>query len=143
MYLNGASFWMVDWLKVIQYFEEIYPYFPNMRDSSGLTAVERYRVAARSYADQLYTQGDYCTSYEYYEKSLQAVPDTSFEARVTEVYNFCYVPTATETIPLTPTPSLAITPTVGETLPVEQPTVETPVELPTEPVVVPTETIAP
>lgn len=142
-YLTGASFWMVDWLKVVQYFEEIYPYFPNMRDSSGLTAVERYRVAARSYADQLNTAGDYCTAYEYYEKSLQAAPDGEVELKATEVYTLCYVPTATET--LTPTPTLTLTVGVVPTLetPVVVPTVEVTAtsETPVEPL--PTETPSP
>ncbi len=32
MYLNGSSYWEIDWLKVMNYFEQIYPYFPNMRE---------------------------------------------------------------------------------------------------------------
>ena len=28
-YLNGASFWEVDWVRVVTYFEEIYPSFPT------------------------------------------------------------------------------------------------------------------
>lgn len=107
MYLNGASFWQIDWIKVMQYFEQIYPSFPNMRDSSGLTAIERYRIAARSQGDKLYDSGDYCGAYEYYQKSLQAVPDQTLEQKAAEVYLLCYPPTNT------PVPTTAVTPTVG------------------------------
>jgi tetratricopeptide (TPR) repeat protein len=137
MYLNGASFWQIDWLKVIAYFEEIYPYFPNMRDSSGMTAIERYRIAARSYGDKLYESGDYCGAYDYYAMSLQAVPDGALELRSTEVWLQCHPPTSTPTV----TPTLA--PTVQNTIaPTAEPTQAVPPTEqvpPTEPPPAPTE----
>ena len=45
LYLNGASFWDVDWEKVLNYFTDIYAAVPNLRDGSGITAAERYRIA--------------------------------------------------------------------------------------------------
>jgi tetratricopeptide (TPR) repeat protein len=117
MYLNGASFWELDWVRVMDYFEQIYPYFPNMRDSSGLTAVERYRLAARGQGDQLVSEEKYCEALEYYDKSLQAVPDTDVEQRKAEAYNLCYPPTSTpepEVFTPTPTPTVEVTPTIPE-----------------------------
>ena len=133
MYLNGASFWQIDWLKVLLYFEEIYPYFPNMRDSSGITAVERYRIAARSYGDQLADSGDYCGALEYYQKSLDAVPDSALAQKGTEVYLKCYPPTGTPTI----TPTLGPTMETPQPPTTEPPTAEPSPEVPTE---TPTET---
>jgi len=112
MYLNGASFWQIDWLKVIAYFEEIYPHFPNMRDSSGMTAIERYRIAARSQGDILYERGDACGAFDYYALSLQAVPDGSLEAKSTEVWLECHPPTAT------PMPTTSLTATVTAPAPI-------------------------
>lgn len=129
MYLNGASFWGVDWEKVMLYFAEIYPYFPNMRDLSGMTAVERYRIAARSQGDKLDAAGNYCEALDFYDKSLEAVPDAEVEAKKAEVYLKCYppteVPTATPVVTLTPT--VIITPT--ETIvPSPEPTTESTAE---------------
>jgi len=44
-YIAAATFWGVDWAKVVAYFTEIYPALPNLRDSSGMTATERFRIA--------------------------------------------------------------------------------------------------
>src|SRR5690606_25864177 len=118
-YLNGASFWEVDWERVTQYFEEIYPYFPNMRDSSGMTAIERYRIAARSQGDKLMAEGDGCAAYDYYMKSLNAVADGEVQQKADEAYLLCHPPTAT------PTPTTEVTPTLQAPT---QATQETPVE---------------
>jgi tetratricopeptide (TPR) repeat protein len=121
MYLNGASFWEVDWEKVMQYFEQIYPYFPNMRDSSGITAIERYRKAALGQGDLLYAAEKYCEALEFYNKSLQAVPDAAVEQKAAESYQLCYPPTSTPEISTqAPTPTLEETP-IGE-VPTETPT---------------------
>jgi hypothetical protein len=97
---------------VMQYFEQIYPYFPNMRDSSGFTAIERYRLAARGQAEKLVSEEKYCEALEYYDKSLQAMPDGDVQQRADEVYNLCYVPTNTPEPELpSPTPSVDVTPT--------------------------------
>lgn len=116
LYLNGASFWQIDWIKVMQYFEQIYPYFPNMRDGSGMTAVERYRIAAKSQGDKLAASEDYCGALEYYRLSLDAVPDDTLKQTVTAVYNRCYPPTAVPTNTPTVTPTLSVQPTIEQTV---------------------------
>jgi tetratricopeptide (TPR) repeat protein len=103
LYLNGASFWEVDWVRVMETFEQIYPYFPNMRDSSGITAIERYRLAARGQGDKLFASENYCEAYEFYNKSLQAGPDGSVEQKAADAYNLCHPPTPTPA-PEQPTP---------------------------------------
>jgi tetratricopeptide (TPR) repeat protein len=133
MYLNGSTFWEIDWLKVMNYFEQIYPAFPNMRDSSGLTAIERYRIAARSYADQLVAKGDKCGAKEYYEKSLNAVPDGALAQTATQVAADCssgeVTPEPTTGVP-TNTPQVAASPTTAAASPeptqATQPTPEPP-----------------
>lgn len=141
-YLTGASFWEVDWQKVLAYFEEIYPSLPNMRDSSGWTAIERYRIAASSYADELMAGGDSCGAYDYYQKSLNAVADSAVQTKADEAYRICYPPTTEPTV----TPAVTVTPTVGEGVtpevsPTVEPTTETPP--PAEPTAEPTPTDTP
>lgn len=150
-YLNGTRFWEIDWLKVMEYFEDIYLSFPNLRDGSGLTAIERYRIAASEHANRLVAQGQYCDAMEYYEKSMSAVPDGNVAATATAVWQLCA--TATPTLaPATPTPTITLTvvapvvtptftpttgappvdPTATNTVPAAEPTVTpTPTETPT------------
>ena len=45
-YIRGASFWEVDWAKSISYFSQVAPIAPNLRDASGWTASDRYRIAS-------------------------------------------------------------------------------------------------
>ena len=120
LYLNGASFWEVDWEKVMQAYEQIYPAFPNMRDGSGMTAIERYRIAAKSYAEQLAAAGDDCKAAEYYDKSLKAVPDGQVAQAATEAANACNASQATEvpaaTATFTPTIPAATAPTAAATI---------------------------
>lgn len=131
-YLNGASFWEADWTKVMAYFEDIYPYFPNMRDSSGMTAIERYRIAASNQGDKLMAANDGCGAYDYYKKSLNAVNDPAVEQKAAEAFLLCYPPTATftPTLPVTVTPAV-ITPGVTPVVETPQPTVEQPTTEPT------------
>jgi hypothetical protein len=45
LYITGASFWEVNWEEAVNYFSQIAPQLPYLRDGSGLTASERYRLA--------------------------------------------------------------------------------------------------
>jgi len=137
LYLNGASFWEADWLKVMEYYEQIYPHFPNMRDSSGMTAIERYRIAAKSYAVRLNASGDACGADDYYMKSLNAVNDAVLAQTATAVYLVCYPPTPTATV----TPP--VTATVEATTPVVVTTEAPPPTETTEAPPAPTEATTP
>ncbi len=130
LYLSGASFWEIDWKRVVEAFEQIYPYFPNLRDSSGYTAIERDRIAAKSYGDQLMEKDDACGAFDYYKKSLDAVADSQLEARATQVYLICHPPTATPMPTLTPEPTQENTPTTEAPPP---PPPETPTTAPDAP----------
>lgn len=93
MYLSAVAFWGADWGAVVQSLEAIYPSMPNLRDGSGWTAIERYRIAAVSRGDQLAASNDFCGAYEYYEKARQIASDANLEAAMTEAYEGCYSPT--------------------------------------------------
>ena len=129
MYLNAISFWGADWAKVVAMLEQVYPVMPNMRDNSGLTAIERYRQAVITQAAVLANKGDMCGAYDYYAKALSAVADSNLELTATAVYGVCHPPTGTPEPSGTPTPTLEVTPSVETPSPTpttEAPATETP-----------------
>ncbi len=110
LYLTGASFWEINWLKVLEYFSQIYPTIPNLRDGSGWTAAERYRIASIRYGDQLVQMGDYCAARDYYNTALAIGGDDQLAPTATAVQLLCAPPTATPP-PATPTvPTEVVTP---------------------------------
>jgi tetratricopeptide (TPR) repeat protein len=150
-YLNGASFWEVDWTKVIAYFSELAPQMPYMRDSSGMTATERYRIALYKYADQL-AKDDPCKAAKYYADSLAIGNDPKVAPNATKAADDCHPPTATlrpQTSTPSSTPSMTggpatDTPTTEVTTPVPPPAAtETPTPTPTPPPPEPTNTETP
>ena len=146
MYLNAISFWGADWVRVINMLEQVYPAMPNLRDASGMTAIERYRQALIAQAMALSNAGDMCGAYDYYSKSISNFPDAVMEVTATAAYGICYPPTATSEPTATPTPTptgqaVTLEPTVEPTATLEVPTPTTEV-VPTEapPTETPTET---
>jgi hypothetical protein len=92
MYMAGASFWGIDWPKVIEYFGQIVIALPNLRDGSGYSALERYRIAFIKYGDQLNGLGQYCDAQYNYEMALSIGPDLSIDPKYSEVKQFCEAP---------------------------------------------------
>jgi tetratricopeptide (TPR) repeat protein len=110
-YLTGASFWEIDWGAVVEIFGEIYPSLPNLRDGSGWTAQERFRIASIKYGDQLAAAGNYCEARAYYIQALALAPDEQAAATATAVQLLCEPPVPTDT----PPPLITETPTPGVT----------------------------
>ncbi|MFZ6019878.1 MAG: hypothetical protein ACOYXO_09730 [Chloroflexota bacterium] len=118
MYLSAASFWGADWARVVRYFADIYPSLPNLRDASGMTAVERYRVASIRYGDQLMTQGLYCDAEIQYRNALTIRPDAVAENAAAQAAQYCANPPNQEEAPEEVPPLPENTPTLpggGET----------------------------
>jgi tetratricopeptide (TPR) repeat protein len=88
-YLTGASFWGIDWPKVIDYFSQIYPALPNLRDGSNQTATERYRRASISYGEQLMKEDKACDAVTQFQNALAISPDASAEQELAEANNIC------------------------------------------------------
>jgi hypothetical protein len=95
-YINGASYWALDWKQVIDIFSQVAAAVPNLRDASGWTASDRYRIANGRYADQLAGLGDYCSAEYYYAMALSMGDDQIMAPTATAVYDICHPP-ATET----------------------------------------------
>ncbi len=116
-YLTGASFWGANWQRVIAYFEDIYTYVPNLRDTSGITATERYRKALFGYGNQLVGEGKFCDAQAQFQASLDIAYDEVVQNALNQATENCNKSHATPIPPEQPTP----TPT-EETTPEPEPT---------------------
>ncbi len=117
-YLNGASYWALDWSQVVFVFGDLYTYLPYLRDSSGMTTTERYRVGLINWGDLLNLQEEYCLASEKYELALAVMDDQMVAPKATKAYEECHKPEEEPTkkpVEATPTPS--VEPTLGETTP--------------------------
>lgn len=124
-YITGASFWQVDWERVISYFSVVEPAFPMMRDSSGMTAQERYRLALKGYGDDLVKAEDFCKAVEQYRLSQNIAYDPSIDPLISDAETRCAggeeaSPAETSTVD----PNITITPGSETPTVTETPTVE-------------------
>jgi hypothetical protein len=89
LYITGASFWELDWAQAIYYFAQIAPALPNLRDGSGWTATDRYRLALIGYGEDLSEQGEWCDAQAQLELALSMGPDEKGEKLLEEASNQC------------------------------------------------------
>jgi len=80
LYITGASFWDIDWEQVVNYFSQVAPQLPNLRDGSGMTANERLRLSLFEYGNTLANNGQYCKAVKAYQDSLAIAPDAKVQA---------------------------------------------------------------
>jgi tetratricopeptide (TPR) repeat protein len=84
LYVTGASYWEIDWPKAIEVFAQLWQAAPYLRDASGWTSIDRYRIALEKYGDQLAQSGEWCLAQEQYQAALQVNPEAF--PRATAVY---------------------------------------------------------
>lgn len=89
LYITGASFWELDWAQAVYYFSQVAPQFPGLRDGSGWTAKERYRLALKGYGDSLMLAGVPCKAIEQYQLSLSISYDAEVEQSLNEAIKGC------------------------------------------------------
>ena len=139
LYITGASFWELDWLQAVFYFAQIAPALPNLRDGSGWTAAERYRLALIGYGGDLAEKGEWCDAVQQLELSLSMGPDQDGQKLFDEASDHCngssdedngdnnndneQPPQETEAPPAEETPT---EPPPTEAPPTEEPPAETP-----------------
>jgi len=123
-YLAGAAAWGVDWPKVLEFFASFYASAPGLRDASGMTAGERYRLGNILYADQLMAEEKPCDAAYYYQVALSISSDDITANKLNGANSECAPPT--EEVP--PTVESVVVPTIeptAETVVPPEPTVET------------------
>jgi tetratricopeptide (TPR) repeat protein len=119
LYIIGASFWDQDWAQAQNFFAQVMAAYPNMSDSSCLSATNRWVVAAIKWADQLANAGDFCGSDNMYATAF--VVNSPYNATAypvaTDVRNKCVgsgggggAETPTPETPTLETPTLTPTP---------------------------------
>jgi tetratricopeptide (TPR) repeat protein len=135
LYLFGSSFWEVLPEKAVYYFQQVAAAAPGLRDGSGVTAAERYRLALVQYGDWLAGKGDWCAAQEQYELALNMGADPAVQQKRDDAALKCSPPTATPgeetptpTLPLdiTPSPTFPVFPTATNTAPAGAPTATPP-----------------
>lgn len=136
-YLTGASFWKIDWPQVVSIFGQIYPSFPNLHDSSGMTAQERYRIGLLEWGKALFIQEEYCLAQEKFDLAFAMIVDESYAPSATEIYKACEESkkpkeTATPEVTVTPTPTLSSEVIETTEVPVETTEAPPPTEPPVE-----------
>lgn len=111
-YIAGASFWLVDWKRAVDYFALVANEAPYLVDVNGWPAIERYRFALIKYGDQLAAKGDCAGASEQYQKALDLGPNPILEPTATAVAEGCGQPSSggTPKTPVVETPP-ALTPT--------------------------------
>jgi len=143
LYIIGASFWDQDWVQSQNFFAQVMTGYPNMSDSSCLSATRRWAEATIHVAEQLQTTGDNCGAEAQYADAFKVNDPLNNSAfpTATEIAIRCSggtkAPSKTPTLAGTPSEILTETPTA--TLPVELTETPTPT-LPEAPTVTPTPT---
>jgi hypothetical protein len=138
-YLTGAAYWKVDWPKVVEVFSEVAANYPGLRDSGGVTASERLRLAQIGLGDRLMTDSKPCDAAKAYQAALDMSQDSSVEQKRNSAQKACKGP---EQPTAAPTTDAAVQQTVP---PTSTPANEQPTAAPTEvpPTAAPTETPVP
>jgi tetratricopeptide (TPR) repeat protein len=111
-YLTGASFWGVDWVQALSYFNQLAVSAPYLSDSSLLTSLDRQATAQfQLYSQYLVSagyrmnQGKYCEAYDLYnEASLYIVFDQITQQNFQLARDKCLGVPATAPPTETPTP---------------------------------------
>jgi hypothetical protein len=86
LYIIAASFWDQDWLQAQNFFAQVMTGYPNMSDSSCLSATSRWVQATIKVADQLAAAGDTCGAATQYASAFT----------VNDPFNATAYPTAAE-----------------------------------------------
>ncbi|MDD5468965.1 MAG: hypothetical protein PHS96_14295 [Anaerolineales bacterium] len=89
LYILGASFWDVDWSQVVYYFGQVAPALPNLRDGTGWTATERYRLGLINYGDNLINRKEWCPAMQQYELALAYGADPTVQEKYQRALERC------------------------------------------------------
>lgn len=88
-YITGASYWDVNWPKAIEYFEQIVATTPNLHDSTGWSASQRYVDALVNYAESLELNAQWCEADEIYQKAFEYTGDPKYQEQLQQAQQQC------------------------------------------------------
>ena len=122
LYIRGASFWDVDWAQAVYYFSQLSSAAPNLSDSSGWTASNRYMDALLGYGDWFAAREQWCDAQAQYDTYMALLASSQVEPTAMYAADKCNqasnptpipgtpgvetpTPTATQEAPTNPTPT--------------------------------------
>jgi tetratricopeptide (TPR) repeat protein len=79
LYIRGASFWDVDWGQAVYYFSQLASAAPNLSDSSGWTASNRYLDALLGYGDWFAAKSQWCDAQAQYDTYMTLLASSQVE----------------------------------------------------------------
>jgi len=123
LYLTGASLWDVDWAQVVYYFQQLTVSLPNLTDSSGYTAGQRYYLALIEYGKVLMSKNKPCDAQIQFDLAWAISPADNFRGIRKDATDQCNASKP-------PTPTVPLPTDTPESSTPEPPT-ETPSETPT------------
>ena len=123
-YITAASHWDTNWPEAIRMFGELSAAYPGLRDASGLSTTDRYRLALSGFAAQINNSGNPCGAVTYYQQSLAIYADPNVQQAATFAQQACDQQNLA-TAEATPTPmpeATTVPPVPTDTLPPAEPT---------------------
>jgi len=115
LYIRGASFWDVDWAQAVYYFSQLADAAPNLSDSSGWTASNRYMDALLGYGDWFAASGLWCDAQTQYDTYMTLLANPQVEPTAMYAADKCAQGQVTPATPVLETPTPTITPEVSAT----------------------------
>jgi tetratricopeptide (TPR) repeat protein len=112
LYIRGASFWDVDWAQAVYYFSQLASAAPNLSDTSGWTASNRYMDALLGYGDWFASHEQWCDAQAQYDTYMALLASSQVEPTAIYATDKCTQASNPQPPPVTPgTPSTPSTPT--------------------------------
>jgi tetratricopeptide (TPR) repeat protein len=98
MYKTAASYWKIDWDKMVYWMKQVYTMLPGIRDGSNYTSGERLRVGLIELGNHKMLEQDYCAAMDFYEEGLNIRSDNSLQEKHDDARNKCIASIATPTL---------------------------------------------
>jgi len=92
MYQFAGSYFGYNPARAAEEFQKVAQDIPNLIDTSGLTAKDRYIMSLEDYGDELMKLYDYCNAVIQYEASKNLLSSETIMAKLTEAQSFCSSP---------------------------------------------------
>jgi tetratricopeptide (TPR) repeat protein len=106
LYLTGSSLWGVDWEKVVYYFQQLAAALPNLTDSSGYTAGQRYYLGLIEYGKVLLSKDLPCDAQIQFELAWSIAPTNELRSLKDDATDQCNASKPPTPDLSTPTPTL-------------------------------------
>jgi hypothetical protein len=108
LYMIGLSFWEVYPEQAVYYFKQVSDAAPGLRDSSGWTALERYRSVLIQHGDYFVSKKAWCDAQVQYERAMTIRSEGNLAEILQAVMLKCSPPTSTAK-PENPSPQPTVT----------------------------------